>query len=240
VVHVRCKWRRIGEWLLLIDLRVEDKASLVIGGGKLGERKVQSLLDHDAIVTVISKTLTPNIKKLAEDQKITAIEADIENNEELLEANISKAFIVYAATNNKELNNEIAESAKKHKVLVCAVDMPEICDFYSPSMIHRGSIRVGICTDGKSPLMSRVLRQRLEGSITDEDVLRVELQHYARELSKSIISDSTISRELLYQINDDHRINQCLRSNQLDEARLMAEALIREKAAMIQETKVHR
>jgi siroheme synthase (precorrin-2 oxidase/ferrochelatase) len=102
-------------------------------------------------------------------------------------------------------------------------------------MIRRGSIHVGICTDGKSPLMSRVLRQRLEQSITEEDARRVELQFFAREFAKSVIGDSDRSREALYLINEDPQINQCLILNQLDEARLIAETIIRQTTAINQE-----
>jgi precorrin-2 dehydrogenase/sirohydrochlorin ferrochelatase len=227
VVYVSCKWRKHGELLLLIDLRVEDKAALVIGGGKLGERKVRSLLDHNALVTVISETLTPALKTLAEEGKITFIEANLEKNKSLLDTSVSKAFLVYAATNNRNLNREISEKARENKVLVCAVDMPEICDFYSPAVFHRGSIRVGICTDGKSPIMSKVLKERLSAEITEIDSLNVELQSYSRELAKKKINDSAVRRDTLYEILNDSDIHRILESGRLEEAKTAAQRLIK-------------
>ncbi len=66
-----------------MDLRVEDKTTLMLGGGKLGERKVQSLLDHKALVIVIGKTLTPVLKNLVKKGKISFIEEDLARAERL-------------------------------------------------------------------------------------------------------------------------------------------------------------
>jgi siroheme synthase-like protein len=131
------------------------------------------------------------------------------------------------------LNKLVSKLARESRVLVCAVDMPEICDFYSPAVFQRGSIRVGICTDGKSPIVSKVLKERLSSQVTELDNLNLEVQHHARELAKKMINDSAVRRDTLYRIFNDQEINAKLESGNLGEAKTAAEAII-EEASQIQ------
>jgi len=218
---------------LLIDLRVNGSSTLVIGGGTLGERKVKSLLRHQAGVTVISETFTPALTDLGNQGKITLIESRLENATTQLRTQIRDSKLVFAATNDRTLNQLVSKLAMESRVLVCAVDMPEICDFYTPAVFQRGSIRVGICTDGKSPIVSKVLKERLSSQVTELDNLNLEVQHHARELAKKRINDSAVRRDTLYRIFNDQDINAKLESGKLGEAKTAAEALI-EEASQIQ------
>ena len=218
---------------MLIDLRVDGSSTLVIGGGTLGERKVKSLLRHQADVTVISETFTPALTDLGNQGKITLVESKLENATTQLRTPIKDSKLVFAATNDRTLNQLVSKLARESRVLVCAVDMPEICDFYSPAVFQRGSIRVGICTDGKSPIVSKVLKERLSSQVTELDNLNLEVQHHARELVKKMINDSAARRDTLYKIFNDQEINAKLESGKLGEAKTVAEALIKE-ASQIQ------
>ena len=111
--------------------------------------------------------------------------------------------------------------------------MPEICDFYSPAVFQKGSIRVGICTDGKSPIVSKVLKERLSAEVTEMDSLNLEVQHHARELVKKKINESAARRETLYRIFNDPEINTKLESGKLGEAKTAAEEII-EAASQVQ------
>lgn len=213
---------------MLIDLRVEGNNTIVIGGGPLGERKVKSLIHHGAKVTVISETFTQALMELRDQGKITAVKERIGPENSHLKALIEDSMLVFAATNDSELNQMVSRLARESKVLVCAVDMPDICDFYSPAVFQNGSIRVGICTDGKSPIMSRVLKQRLSEKVTGLDSMNVELQHHARELAKNKINDGSVRRDTLYKILNDPEIQTKLGSGKLDESKIIAERLIEE------------
>lgn len=211
---------------MLIDIQIDNRKVLVIGGGRLAERKVKNLLPFDPIITVISKTFTPFLQTLQSQGKIHLIEGDPLLNAELF-GELTGVSLVYAATNNRELNNLVSIKARENKILVCAIDMPDICDFYTPATFEKGSIRVGICTDGKSPLMSKVLKKRLNDVLTDEDALHVELQHYAREKAKNLIEDANQRRDVLYKIYNDEEIGLLLKQNQLDAAKKQAEKRLR-------------
>lgn len=218
---------------MLIDLRVNGSKTLVIGGGTLGERKVKSLLRHQADVTVISETFTPALTNLGNQGKVTLVESRLENAATQLRTHIRDSKLVFAATNDRTLNQLVSKLARESRVLVCAVDMPGLCDFYSPAVFQRGSIRVGICTDGKSPIVSKTLKERLMAQVTEMDGLSLEVQHHARELAKDRISDSGARRDTLYRIFNDPDINAKLESGDLEEAKTAAEAMI-EEASQIQ------
>lgn len=211
---------------MLIDLRVEGKKTLVIGGGTLGERKVKSLIHHNAHVTIISESFTQALTDLGNQGKVTLMEQRLGNGETQLRTHIRDSMLVFAATNDQELNQLVSKLARESRVIVCAVDMPEICDFYSPAVFQKGNIRVGICTDGKSPIISKVLKERLSAEVTDLDSLSLEVQHHARELAKKKINDSSVRRDTLYQIFNDSEINGKLESGKLEEAKTVAETLI--------------
>lgn len=218
---------------MLIDLRVEGKKTLVIGGGTLGERKVRSLMRHQAEVTIISETFTPTLRDLGNQGKVTLVEQRLEKESTQLRTHIRDSALVFAATNDRSLNQLVSKLARESRVLVCAVDMPEICDFYSPAVFQRGSIRVGICTDGKSPIISKVLKERLSAQVTEIDSLNLEVQHHARELAKRKINDSAVRKDTLYRIFKDPGIHMKLESGKLGEAKTVAEMLI-ETASQIQ------
>ncbi|MBT3283684.1 bifunctional precorrin-2 dehydrogenase/sirohydrochlorin ferrochelatase [Candidatus Bathyarchaeota archaeon] len=218
---------------MLIDLRMDGSKTLVIGGGKLGERKAKSLIKHQADVTIISETFTPTLVDLGKQGKVILVEQKLENATTSLRTHIKNSKLVFAATNDRTLNQLVSKLARESRVLVCAVDMPEICDFYSPAVFHRGSIRVGICTDGKSPIVSKVLKKRLSSQVTEMDSLNLEVQHHARELAKKKINNSSDRRDTLYKIFNDPGIHMKLESGKIGEAKTAAEAII-EKASQVQ------
>lgn len=211
---------------MLIDLRMEGRIAVVFGGGTQGERKAKNLLRNGARVLVVSRSFSESLKELGMLGELELLEGDIEEDFNALSPRISGADLVFAATDSRQVNTEIARRAKELGTLVCAVDIPAISDFYSPAVAQKGSIRVGVCTDGKSPLMSRLLRQRIEKIITEEDVLQVELQAHARKLAREKIQRWEARREVLYRIAGDQEIKNLLAEGRLDEAKRIAEKII--------------
>jgi siroheme synthase-like protein len=220
---------------LLIDLRVEGKKTLVIGGGTIGEQKVKSLIQHDAEVTVISETFTQGLKNLEIQGKISLVKQSLGTEIGTLRTQIRDSVLVFSATDDPEINQMVSRLARESRVLVCAVDMPEICDFYSPAMFQEGSIRVGICTDGKSPIMSKVLKERLSAQVNERDSLNVELQSHSRELAKKMINNSSLRRETLYEILNDEGIQGMLKSGNLGDAKTVAEKIIETRQNHLQD-----
>jgi siroheme synthase-like protein len=213
---------------MLIDLRVDGNKTIVIGGGVIGEQKAKSLAHHGSEVTVISETFTPALIELGNQGTINLVKERIGQDNTQLRTLIEDSMLVFAATDDPEINQLVSRMARESKVLVCAVDMPDICDFYSPAVFQNGSIRVGICTDGKSPIMSKVLKQRLSDQVTEVDGLNLELQFHSRELAKKKINDRSLRRDTLYKILNDPEIQTMLGSGKLDESKIIAERMIEE------------
>jgi precorrin-2 dehydrogenase / sirohydrochlorin ferrochelatase len=145
---------------VLLDL--SGKKAVVIGGGKVGQRKIETLLEYGAAVHVISRDLTPDLQRLLKsgDIKLLAEEFD--------ESLILDAFLVVIATNDMTLNRRISLIAREKNILVNAVDQPEECSFIVPSVIKRGDLLIAVSTSGKSPALARKVREGLEDKFGDE------------------------------------------------------------------------
>jgi precorrin-2 dehydrogenase/sirohydrochlorin ferrochelatase len=183
---------------------------------------VRKLLGRRVRITVVSRDFTEDLLELGNRGEIELVKADLDEASSVIPNLVSGATVVITTTDSSRLNARITQAARDEGVLVCAVDMPALSDFYFPAVACRGSIRVGICTDGKSPLMSRQLRERIEGILTKEDSLQVELQHYARGLAKEHVHKSEQRREILYEIAGDPEIKRLLLKDKLEEAKKLA------------------
>ena len=120
------------------------------------------LLEHGAIVKVISIELCTGLAKLAQNGQITALKRDYRKGD------LSDAFLAVAATDNSYVNKEVAGEAREKSVLINIADDPDGCDFIVPAYIRRGDIAIAISTGGMSPALARKLRTRLEKIIGEE------------------------------------------------------------------------
>ncbi|MFC1769589.1 bifunctional precorrin-2 dehydrogenase/sirohydrochlorin ferrochelatase [Nitrospirota bacterium] len=134
-------------------LDLTDRPCVIVGGGKVAERKALELIKAGAKVTVISPTLTSRLEK--EKQKGTILH----HKRKVRNKDLDKAFFVFAATDSPEVNEEIAN---RKDLLVNVADHPELCDFIVPSSIKRGPLHIAVSTSGYSPAMSRAIRKDME------------------------------------------------------------------------------
>ncbi len=154
---------------------MSGKAALVVGGGKVAERKVQSLLDVDAKVSIISKELTKKLKDQIEQREVTFLAS------EFSPEHLEGMFLVIAATDDKRTNSVVADEAKRRGILVNAVDQPEQCTFIVPSVVRRADLVLAVSTSGKSPALSKKLRKRLEQEFGPEYAEFLNLMGRVRE-----------------------------------------------------------
>ena len=138
-------------------LDVENKPILVVGGGEVACRKVDSLLRAGANVTLVSPKVAPYLSKLVEESKLHWVQNFYSSQI------LSKDYLqVWATTDNPSLNHQVYNDAKKLGVLVNVVDDLPYCDFITPSMINRGRIQIAISSGGASPVLVRNIREKLE------------------------------------------------------------------------------
>jgi len=197
----------------------------VIGGGTEGLRKVHGLIDQGCEITLITNRLNKYIKKLSDDRKLILIKRRINNASILNE--FSDIFLILAATDNKELNRKLVEKGRSIGSFVYAADDPIISDFSYTSLVNiDGLIQVAISTSGKSPIMARKIRMKVERMvhkiINESDISNIILQEYARKMAKQEIVTVRERKEFLYSLIKDKNIQYLLRSNKLDQAKMIA------------------
>jgi uroporphyrin-III C-methyltransferase/precorrin-2 dehydrogenase/sirohydrochlorin ferrochelatase len=144
---------------LPVFLNVRGQPVLVVGGGEVASRKVELLLDAGALVAVVSPELCPALQFLAEEERIGWRRG------RFAPGDMEGRVIVIAATNDQDVNREISQLARKRGVPVNVVDSPELCSFVMPSIIDRSPVQIAVSTGGASPVLARLLRQRLEAAI---------------------------------------------------------------------------
>ena len=145
---------------LFIELR--GKAVLVVGGGQVAERKVDSLLQCQALVTVVAPNLTSHLKQLAAAGSIRSVPRKFE------ESDLENALLVISATDDTETQERVAALARAHGILINTVDEPRLCDFIVPAVIRHGDVITAISTSGKSPALAAALRTRVETVVTKD------------------------------------------------------------------------
>ena len=167
-----------------IYLDIRDKRCVVIGGGDVAERKVFSLLNAGAKVTVVSPAVTAVLKGISEAGRLEIKERPFSKRD------LKGAFLAYAATDNEDINYKISEEARKMGVLLNIVDKPEMCDFILPSVVERGPLSIAISTGGASPAFAKRLRLEMEERYGEEYALFLEIMAAIRRklLTKEVES----------------------------------------------------
>lgn len=213
---------------MLIDLKIDNKTVIVVGGGAEAYRKTQSFVDSGAKIWVISKDFSKDVQKLGEEKKVALIKTEIQNAKTFVESLNPKPDVFLAVTNNPKLNLDLIKSAKSFDCLVYSVDNPAVSDFILPAVAKVGDVKIAVSTGGKSPAMARLLRQRIEKLVTPDDLLEIELQAKVRSILKDKVHDSKIRSKILHDILNDDNIKQALRKGKLQEAEESALKLLEE------------
>jgi siroheme synthase-like protein len=151
--------------LFPVFLKLENLNTLIIGGGTVGLEKLTAVLKNspNANVTLVAPSVREEILLLGEEYpNIKLVQRNFQSSD------LINKDVVISATNNKELNSVIREESRKKKILINVADAPELCDFYLSSVVHKGSVKLAISTNGKSPTVAKRLREFLEHTIPDE------------------------------------------------------------------------
>jgi precorrin-2 dehydrogenase/sirohydrochlorin ferrochelatase len=207
---------------LIVDLNLAGKLVIVIGGGTEGTRKVKSLLGQNCKVIVVSNRLNKFLLDLAEKGKIDVVKTKLKDAAIL--DRFEKPYLVLACTDNRSLNRELVQKAKKVGAFAYAADDPAVSDLTYLAIINiDDTVFVAISTKGKSPAMARMLRIKaervLKRLIKEEDVEYIKLANFARDAAKSTLKDSRTRKEYLYTVIKDKRIKSLIKSKKFDDAK---------------------
>lgn len=175
-----------------IYLKLKDKKCLVVGGGKVAQRKIEGLKECEADITVVSPALTPELSDAVKRGEIRYICRGF------FESDVEGMALVIAATDDSELNSIIARRCNELGILVNVVDDPEMSTFFVPALIRRGQLCISISTGGKSPLLAKRIKEHLESQIGSEFEEFVSLIGDLRKQIQAEIPDQA-QRQILWE-----------------------------------------
>lgn len=188
-------------------LQMEDKNVLILGAGEVGTRRARRFLEANANLVIIGKNIPEDIIELGANPKP----------QEEIEKWVKWSDLVVVATNDHKLNESVADLAKDK--LLNRADYPDNGNLIVPSSFSIGDVQLCIFTNGRSPLMAKELRKRIQKVITAEDILQLELQDFTRNILKEKIEDQKKRRTYLYEILNDENIGKYIKEGDLESAK---------------------
>lgn len=187
----------------------------ILGTGEVATRRANKFLDHGANVRLAGNNLSADLEDKG------AVLCSTDDVDEL----VGWCDLVVIASADEKLSDHVSKIARDK--LINRADFPQKGDIIVPTSFEIGDVEISIFTNGKSPLMARQLRKKIQSIISREDILEIELQDYARSILKETTEDQKIRRKYLYEIFEDEKINGFIKNNQIDEAKMYIDNLIR-------------
>ena len=172
-----------------VNLNLDNMEIIIVGGGNVALRKCMNFLDFGKSVTVLAPEFDSRFLELG--NKVDLI------NDIFKEEYIDKFDIVVAATDDKEVNEEIACICRKKSKLINVVDSRDLSDFTVSSYVKRGDLLIGISTGGKIPALSAKIRRYLEEIYDESFAEYVDLLGELREKIIKKYEDKTERKEVL-------------------------------------------
>jgi precorrin-2 dehydrogenase/sirohydrochlorin ferrochelatase len=145
-----------------VHLDIQNRNCLVVGGGSVATRKVITLLDCGADVTVISPLVSKQMRDFATSGSIKLKKRPYQSGD------LKGMFLVIGATDDEDINRQISRDANRLNTLCNIADRPEVCSFILPSIVQRDDLVITISTSGQSPAMAKKLRKTLEKQFGEE------------------------------------------------------------------------
>lgn len=208
---------------MIIDLNLRGRNILVIGAGMEGTKRIKSLSKHDCKIIIISETLNESLYEIeGKNNPIILIKRKIKDPDILDEFN--DIFVVFASTNDPFLNKKIIDKAKEKGILSYSIDDAAASDFFFTSIINIDEVlQVAISTSGKSPLMSKIIRDRIENAIKNiigkKDTDNIKIQEFARKHARNYIDNQHERRKFLCSIVEDQEIQELIAKNNIDKVK---------------------
>jgi siroheme synthase-like protein len=174
-----------------ICLSLAARSCLVVGGGPVACRKAQHLVGAGADVLVVSPDFCDELAQL---DGVRLAQRPFEDHD------VDGATLVFAATDDPELNRHVARAARDAGALVNVVDVPAECDFIVPATLVRGDLTISVATGSAAPALSRRLRLELEESLPDSYADFVALLGELRNAVIPEVRDPERRRAILSQL----------------------------------------
>ncbi len=203
----------------LVNLALEERLALVVGGGEVAVRKIEDLLAAKARVKVVAIEPCGAARLLAESGRIAALWREYRRTD------LEGTFLVIAATSDKEVNARVSHDAQSLGVLVNVVDEPALCSFTVPATLRRGPLTLAVATDGSCPAFAGVLREELDKRYGPE---YSELTRLMGELRRRMIAQGWNGGHIRNAVRGLYRggIREALANGDRERVRALVEACL--------------
>lgn len=151
--------------LFPVFIKLEKLKIIIIGGGKVGLEKLSAILRNspNTKVHVLAPEIDENIMNMQSAYPNISVEKNTYHTDAL-----DGFDLIFSAVNNEVLSQQIAKDARQKEILINAADKPELCDFYLSSIVAKGSLKIAISTNGKSPTLAKRLKEILYDAIPED------------------------------------------------------------------------
>lgn len=199
---------------LPVNLTMKDKNCLIVGGGKVALRKINTLLDYNCRLTVIAPEVEQQIDYFFERKFIDLKKRAYKSPE------AADYDLVIAASNDMKINKQVSDDCRRANIPVNVVDTPRLCDFTFPAILRRDCLTVSVSTDGKAPFLAGQLRIILETVFPDRWTKIAKIAARYRQAVLKLWKNNTDQKIRAYQrfLNADWKtILNDLNDDEIDE-----------------------
>ncbi|MFM5115951.1 siroheme synthase CysG [Aeromonas hydrophila] len=209
---------------LPIFCRLDNKPVLLVGGGEVAERKARLLLDAGAQLTVVAPELDPELAELAANGSIEWLAG------EFAPQQLAGKWLVVAATDRREVNALVYQSANQARIFANVVDDPKRSSFIMPSIIDRSPLMVAISSGGKAPVLARLLREKLEALLPQHLGAVAAFAGSLRERVKARFASMGERRRFWERLLGADRLGQALARGDSASANQLADSLFADES----------
>ncbi|HEA3127221.1 siroheme synthase CysG [Aeromonas veronii] len=209
---------------LPIFCRLDNKPVLLVGGGEVAERKARLLLDAGAHLTVVAPELDPELAELAANGSIEWLAGEFASEQ------LAGKWLVVAATDRREVNALVYQSANRARIFANVVDDPKRSSFIMPSIIDRSPLMVAISSGGKAPVLARLLREKLEALLPQHLGAVATFAGSLRERVKARFASMGERRRFWERLLGADRLGQALARGDSASANQLADSLFADES----------
>lgn len=199
-----------------VYLDLNHRLTIVVGGGKVAERKAATLAEYGADVVVIAPETTDRILEMSADGLLTI------ERRGYVRGDLEGAFVVICATDSEEVNRAVYDEANERGALVNVVDVPALCNFIVPSIVRRGGLQIAISTGGAAPAVAKRVRRRISGEFGEEWAGYIRLLGEVRALVMARVPEE--ERQALFERIADSDLRERIASGSAPTAEDVVEA----------------
>ena len=201
-----------------ILMNIREQACLVIGGGRVAFRKIKSLLQAGAHVTVISPEAVSEVIKMAENGSITFQPRSYQSGD------MAGFRLVFAATDNRAVNEACRNEAEERGILLNVVDVPDLCNFIMPAVHRQGDLMLMASSQGSSPMMAKRIRREFQERYGPEYAVVTSIMGEFRLKAFTDLPDISHRKALFHYLVEEGPVDEALKLPESDARQLLKTA----------------